>query len=222
MYRFSSRIIPLVIVGLVATAQPALAGPPLLCHPFDIGTAASLPWDGTANNWSKQQADYNLQNLTRDTEALLAPSTPVIVRMETLRRAALYASHDQRIATQLLSALTQRANDAERTGASPAATAMALFDAGYLVETFKQIGQLGQSPEFRTRAKTTASVVANAEGYALVSRSISLRPDDAGLQFAAAVINADRDRAAYQQHATKARRGATQDALVARNLKHIS
>jgi hypothetical protein len=24
-------------------AQPALAGPPLLCFPFEIGTAASLP-----------------------------------------------------------------------------------------------------------------------------------------------------------------------------------
>jgi hypothetical protein len=221
MFRFSSRIAPLLIIALVATARPALAGPPLLCHPFDIGSAESLPWDGSANQWWKERPDYNRQNLIKDTEALLTPSTPVIVRMETLRRAALYASHDQQVATQLLAALTRRAKDAERAG-SPTAAAMALFDAGYLAETFKQIGHLGQSPEFRTRAQAMATVAANAEGYALVSRSLSLRPDDPGLQFAAAVINADRDRAAYQQHAAKARRGAAQDALVARNLKHIS
>ena len=220
MFRFSSRIVPIVIVALVATVRPALAGPPLLCHPFDIAGAPSLPWDGTANNWSKEASDYNRQNLIRDTRALLTPSTPVIVRMETLRRAALYASHDERMATQLLAALTERAKAAERAGASDAA--MALFDAGYLVETFKQIGQLGQSPEFRTRAKAMAAVAASAEGYALVRQSISLRPDDPGLQFAAALINADRDRAAYQQHASKARKGAAQDALVAKNLHHIS
>ena len=26
-------------------AAPAIAGPPLVCHPYDIGNAASLPWD---------------------------------------------------------------------------------------------------------------------------------------------------------------------------------
>ena len=57
-------------------------------------TRGRLPWDGT-NAWWQGRADYNLQNLVADTEALLTPSTPVIVRMETLRRAALYASLDE-------------------------------------------------------------------------------------------------------------------------------
>ena len=78
---------------VLAVATPALAGPPLLCHPFDIGAAKSLPWDG-AQGWSKGSADYPLGRLVTDTEAILQPATPVLVRMETLRRAAIYASRD--------------------------------------------------------------------------------------------------------------------------------
>jgi len=33
-----------------AVAAPAVAGPPPLCHPFDIGSAPSPPWNG-ADNW---------------------------------------------------------------------------------------------------------------------------------------------------------------------------
>ena len=76
---------------VLAVAAPALAGPPLLCHPFDIGTAQSLPWDGT-KGWFQGRADYRLEQLVPDTEAILQPGTPVLVRMETLRRAAIYAS----------------------------------------------------------------------------------------------------------------------------------
>jgi hypothetical protein len=224
MFRFSSRRIPSILiaslfgVALLATARPALAGPPLLCHPFDIGSARSLPWDGT--QWWQGRADYALQSLVADTEALLTPATPVIVRMETLRRAALYASQDTQVATQLLAALTRRTKDAAATGAN--GRSMALFDAGYLAETFRQIGHLGQMAQFRTRAQAMAAVAAGAEGHALVSRSIALRPEDPSLQFAAALISADRDRGAYQQHAAKARQGAAQDALLARNLHQIS
>jgi hypothetical protein len=38
------------VLAAIITATPAFAGPPLLCHPFEIGTARSLPWDGT---WSQ-------------------------------------------------------------------------------------------------------------------------------------------------------------------------
>src|SRR5687768_4015206 len=85
------------VVVLLAGVRPAFAGPPLLCHPFDIGSAASLPWSG-ASSWFDGKADYRLSNLVADTEALLGPSTTVIVRMEMLRRAAIYASRDPRIA----------------------------------------------------------------------------------------------------------------------------
>jgi len=64
------------------------AGPPLLCHPFDIGNAKSLPWTGTGWNLSGNE-NYNTKNLAHDTMALLDANTPIIVRMETLRRATL-------------------------------------------------------------------------------------------------------------------------------------
>ena len=41
---------------LIASAVPALAGPPLICHPFDIGTAASLPFGSTSEGWRGWQA----------------------------------------------------------------------------------------------------------------------------------------------------------------------
>src|SRR6185503_4586596 len=107
---FSSRkAAVLSLVAVLGSAVPALAGPPLLCHPFEIGTARSLPWDGTSS-WWEGKPDYNLQNLVADTEAILTPSTPVIVRMETLRRAALYASLDSKVAANLLTSLTSRAS----------------------------------------------------------------------------------------------------------------
>jgi hypothetical protein len=64
-------------------------GPPLLCHPFDINNARSLPWSGS--EWRGVDKNYNINRLVDDTLGLLAPETPVMVRMETLRRATVYA-----------------------------------------------------------------------------------------------------------------------------------
>ena len=216
MLRFR-HVIPLAAVVLTVTASTALAGPPLLCHPFDIGSARSLPWDGT-NAWWQGRTDYNLQNLVADTEAILTPSTPVIVRMETLRRAALYASLDGKVAAALLSSVTARAN----AGAQSAAGASALFDAGYLIETYKQIAMLRGERQFADRARTIAGVVGSTDGTAMINRAITQRPDDASMRFAAALVAATADRTAYRDHADKARKGAAQDALLARNIDKLS
>ena len=72
-------------------SSAALAGPPLLCHPFDTAGAASLPWGG---GWNRIDTRYDTARLSADTLRLLATDTPVIARMETLRRAAIYASAD--------------------------------------------------------------------------------------------------------------------------------
>jgi hypothetical protein len=210
----SRRAVLFAFVAVLGTAAPALAGPPLLCHPFDIGSARSLPWDGT-NAWWQGRSDYNLQNLVADTEAALTPTTPVIVRMETLRRAALYASLDDKVATRLLSSLNTRAQAA-------GAPANAVFDAGYLTETFKQIAMLRGERQFADRARTIAGVIGNADGTAMINRAITERPDDAALRFAAALVAATADRTAYRDHADKARKGATQDTLLARNIDKLS
>jgi hypothetical protein len=208
----SRRAAALTLAAVLGAAVPALAGPPLLCHPFDIGTARSLPWDGTSSWWQGKH-DYNLQNLVADTGALLTPSTPVIVRMETLRRAALYASLDSKVAANLLASITSRASASSMT---------ALFDAGYLTETYKQIAMLRGEGAFATRAGTIAGVLGNADGLAMLNKAITLRPDDASLQFAAAVVAATADRTAYRAHADKARKGVAQDALLAKNIQKLS
>jgi hypothetical protein len=205
-----------IALAAFAIATPVFAGPPLLCHPFDIGTARSLPWDGQAG-WSHGKSDYKLDNLISETEALLTPSTPVVVRMETLRRAALYASHNAQIAKELLGRLSARAEASEAAGHSDG---LALLDAAYVAEAFREIASLGGS-EFAGRAPGLREAIGNADGYALISRSISARPSDPAIQFAAALIAADKDRGRYLDHAAKARAGAARDLLLARNLSHV-
>jgi hypothetical protein len=206
-----------LLVG-VSIARPALAGPPLLCHPFDIGAARSLPWDGT-NSWFHGRADYNVANLVADTEALLTPSTPIIVRMETLRRAAIYASGDRRVAEQLMTRLTNRAGASDTSGRPDA---LALLDAAYVIEAFRQISYLGDSAEFRGRASMVRALIGDADGYSLIGKSLALRPNDPALEFAAALIASDRHRNAYSEHARKAKAGASQDTLLARNIRQVS
>ena len=83
----------------IGLAPPLAAGPRTkLIYPFEIGSARSLPWGG---EWSRGRADYSLAALVRDTEALLTPATPMVVRLETLRRAVIYASSDPLIGINL-------------------------------------------------------------------------------------------------------------------------
>lgn len=199
-----------------AIATPVFAGPPLLCHPFEIGTARSLPWDGQAG-WSHGKADYKIENLVSETEALLTPSTPVLVRMETLRRASLYAGRNPQVAKDLLGRLTARA-EASEAGGHP--DALAFLDAAYVAEAFREMASLGGS-EFAGRAAGLRAAIGRVDGYALISRSISARPDDPAIQFAAALIAADKDRGRYTDHVAKARAGAASDTLLARNLKLV-
>lgn len=205
-----------VVIGVAAIATPALAGPPLLCHPYDIGSAGSLPWNDAAG-WTGTLADYKLDNLVADTEALLTPSTPVVVRMETLRRAAIYASTDATVAKQLMSRLNARVDAAEAAGHPDA---LALLDAAYVTGAFHQMSML--SGEFTSRAPGLLAAIGNAEAYGLITRSVAARPSDAGIQFAAALIATDtNNRGHYLDHASKARAGAPGDALLTKNLNHV-
>jgi hypothetical protein len=187
------------------TAAPAFAGPPLVCAPYDIGTARSLPWEAQGNAWKGMRADYPLSQLAGDTLALLTPTTPVIVRMETLRRGALYATRDPQAARALLAALIDRA---KKNGAD----ALATFDAGYLVETYKQLAPI--APE-------TAELAAGIDGYAMVTRARAARGHDPAMEFAAAIVTMDGHRAAWAEHVRVARAGARTDQLLARNIGQL-
>ncbi|MBI3492372.1 MAG: hypothetical protein HY047_11415 [Acidobacteria bacterium] len=126
------RVYPLLIAAaaLLVLARPALAGPPLLCFPFEIGAAKSLPMaPEVAKNWHATDPKYDVSHLVSDTLALLVPSTPVMVRMETLRRATVYASTNPKVADALTTALKER-DDARRP--------LAAFDYGYFVEASRE------------------------------------------------------------------------------------
>ena len=210
------RILGLTMIALAASASVAMAGPPLLCHPFDIGTAQSLPWDGD-DNWRGRAGAANLQTLVTDTQALLAPATPVIVRMETLRRAAIYASREPEVAKQLLDALKARRSSA-------GADAMATFDEGYYVETLRQLADLGARGDREMRPHTPAlnAMLAGSDGYALIQKSLAARPGDPAIEFAAALISSHGNMRAAAAHARNAKAGIAQDKLLARNLGHLS
>src|SRR5258707_15868712 len=104
--------------ALLVIAAPALAGPPLICHAIDIGAEQSLPWTSTGWNLSGQEK-YDVSRLVADTLALLTPSTPVLLRMETLRRATLYGQQRTAVAKELLLRLEARTR--ENPKAEPAA-----------------------------------------------------------------------------------------------------
>ena len=216
-HRFA-RVAALALIALVFSARFALAGPPLICHPFNIGTAQSLAWSASGNNWRGDVAGYDVSHLADETTALLTPTTPIIVRMETLRRAAVYALRDEKVADQVLTRLVDRTHKSE---SGTKADALAWFDAGYFAETLKQASPIARdrNPEL---AKAIAAMAGKVDGYAMVQKSLTLRGSEPSIEFAAAIITLDRDRADHAAHAAKAREGAKQDALLAQNVDMLT
>jgi hypothetical protein len=216
------------VLMAMTIAGPAFAGPPLLCHPFDIGAAQSLPWSGKSS-WFDTKRDYDVRKLADDTVGLLTPATPIIARMETLRRAAIYASNDALAAKQLFLIVSDRARAAERAGKPDA---LATFDAGYLAATLQELAKLSDFMDshasrdltsLRIKGQALTALVTGVDGYALVKKSLDARGADPSIEFAAALISASRaQHTTYKQHAEKARGGAQQDALLARNIGQVS
>lgn len=223
MLRSISLTLP-SILSLMVFHQPALAGPPLICHPFDIGNARSLPWSGS--EWRAVKKDYDINRLVEDTLGLLTPETPVLVRMETMRRATVYglwsmvdrkvgySVKDAAVASELLSRLKARVPD-PGAKSDKKTSAIALFDYGYLVESYKQAGDGSQGVKLES----------GTDGYALIVKAIALRGGDPEMELAAAIATADLPRGshtalrgAHVAHLQKAAAGAQEGSLLARNL----
>jgi hypothetical protein len=151
--------------------------------------------------------NYDSSSLAQDTLAILDSGAPVIVRMETLRRATLYSRKDPRSAKELLTKLYQRATASESTGRP---NALAWFDVGYLAESYHQWFYKDPDP------------AVGLDGYSMVVKAIALSGGkDPAMEFAAAMIALEgshqSDRPA---HAAKAIAGAKGNALLARNLSN--
>jgi len=200
--RFVRYVLSSIATFFVLTSA-AVAGPPLICHPFDIGNAKSLPW--ISHDWNLTGAEnYDTHDLSGDTLAILNSSQVPLIHMETLRRATLYARKDPVAAKQLLLQLFARAKSAE---ASSSPDAFALFDAAYLTEAYKQwLGEKSENP-------------ANGlDALPWLKHATQLRRNDPEMAFAAALITLRGPEADHREFAQLATAGAKNDALLKRNL----
>ncbi|MHC4416491.1 MAG: hypothetical protein ACYS0G_14560 [Planctomycetota bacterium] len=193
-----------VLTGLVSVCSTAHAGPPLICHPVEIGDATSLPWGSDAFD---QKRDYDLSQLLDDTVEILDNEQGVLVHMETLRRAALYARRDLDLATRMLAALMARALDAEANGEPDG---LAWLDAGYLAQCYHQLELKIGIPDSESHGVV---------GYGWVRRALMLRRNDAEMEFAAAMVTVFARIPEHDQHVARVRALAAEDSLVARNLR---
>ena len=209
----------LIVLGLTLTLfRPALAGPVLICKTYEIGGAKSLPWGG--NDWRSVKPDYDINRLVEDTMALLTPDTPVLVRMETLRRAVIYAAwarvdrevnytrRNDNAAPTLVSLLVGNSKESTLRTANKKPDPLRMFDAGFFIESWKQayVDGSGQKP--------TAF-----DGYPMIKQAIAFRGNDPEMEFAAALITSIRsDKAAHRAHLQKAIAGAPEGSLLARNI----
>ncbi len=200
-----SMVIPRFLFAVVGVlfgfATNALAGPPLICHAIEIGQAKSLPpidWNSSGTG------GYDVKNLSWDTLAILDSNPSVLVHMETLRRATIYARHDPTAGKELLLKLRTRADRAEIAGHADALT---WFDAGYLAEAYQQ-----------WPGKHEPNPATGLDGYAWIRRAIQLRGEDPEMEFAAALVTLNGPESAYREHVQKAIAGAKEDSLLSQNL----
>ncbi|MBO0720138.1 MAG: hypothetical protein J2P41_04910 [Blastocatellia bacterium] len=215
-----------LLLGLLQLT--AIAGPPLICHTIEIGDARSLPW-GASADWRAVKPDYDLNRLVEDTLALLTPETPVLARMETLRRATIYAqwakrdreimlkSRNDKAADELLARLMARVR--ESAGNTPAFT-LALFDAGYLTSCYQQAGYQSNGGDGAGRGYDMVRKAMG--GYAMVRKAAAHQGGSAEMEFAAALITSSPLQATHRAHLQRAIDGAKDNSLLARNLiKHF-
>jgi hypothetical protein len=197
-HRFS-RLALAIIALVLGFSNAAFAGPTLICHAIEIGPAKTLPWVDL--NYRKGSGSYDLDNLTRDTLAILDSNAPILVQMETLRRATIYARQDKQVAKQLLVQLHVRA---ERSDAKPDA----LFDFGYLAEAYKQwmVGNGESNPAH------------GVDGYGWAKRAIAQKGSDPQMEFGAAMITLAGPESEHKHHVEQAMAGAKADPLLAQNL----
>ena len=167
---FSRPLAAALTAAVLGIATPALAGPPFICHAFELSGNASLPWGtDTKAGWNNPDPAYDVQKLTADVTKLLTPALPVSARMETLRRATIYASRDKKVAEGLLSALETRASGNPHD-------ANALFDAGFLTEAYRQASRVYEWDMLAGREKDlwTMRTAPSKDGVRLLDQAVAL------------------------------------------------
>jgi hypothetical protein len=187
----------IVSLALFTTFARSWAGPPLICHSIKVDEGQSLPWGKDAFTKS---SSYSTSNLVNDTLELLGSDKPVLVRMETLRRASLYIDRKQSLANELLGKLMARALDAEAAGKPDA---LAWFDAGYLAQCFHQTGTGTSFGPGSTKGVGASAI----EGYSWVAKAIAIDGSKPQMEIAAALMTADSRVPEHEKHLKRALEG---------------
>lgn len=199
-------------IALLTFASAADAGPPLICHPIDAGDAELLPW-GEVAGWHSPDPGYDVASVVDDTLRLLTPAAPLLARMENLRRATIYAAEEPQLATELLAALLERAKGGPED-------ALAWFDAGYLIETYRQAGiaHVGLGPLLvGVDAPSTPYAELNAlDGYQMLG--LLLERDVASAEIELARARMALDNATARGHWQRAAALTPRGTLLAENL----
>lgn len=185
-----------LVLTLMLFAASAHAGPPAVCWPVEIGDAACIEW----NDWGNK-AEVDRSDVLRAALRRLDAKTPVIVRMETIRRVTITVHDDRALRSRLLLALQSRVLDAEAEGR---AAPLAWFDAGYAVGCLRQLGSSNRR-----------------SGYAWVRKAIRLSGGNPDMEYACAVLTlmgSSEGHENFESHLDRAKDGAKKGTLLARNL----
>ena len=196
------------VAAVLVIASPALAGPPLICHPFETGGGTLIAW-GTGSGWNTPDRAYDIRKLVADTSAVLAVDSPILTRMENMRRATIYAMRDPQIAQALLKSVTSRA-------LSTTTDSRAWFDAGYLIESYRQAVAIREkgNPELRAWAEVDETI--KVDGYNWVKKAMAMAAaPSAEMEFAASLMT---QGSLASAHRAKAIAAAPKNSLIARNI----
>ena len=209
MTTFTRSLTALAVV--LTFAAPALAGPPLICFPFQTDGGKLIAW-GTGSGWNTPDRSYDIKKLVADTNAVLTADSPILTRMENLRRATIYAQRDPQIADALLKSVMTRA-------LATTSDARAWFDAGYLIESFKQAVAIRDkgNPDLREWASVDETI--RVDGYNWVKKAMSMTASSAEMEFAASLMT---HGALSAEHRAKAVATAPKNSPLAKNIASLT
>jgi hypothetical protein len=201
----------LALTAVICCATPALAGPPLICFPFEVESGKLIAW-GTGPGWNTPDRAYDIKNVIADTTATLAADAPVLTRMENMRRATIYAMRDPQIAHELLKAVMNRA-------LATTVDSRAWFDAGYLIESYKQAVHLRDTRKPELRAWAVVDETIRVDGYNWVKKAMAMTAPSAEMEFAASLMT---QGAVASSHRARAIAAAPKGSIVARNIAAVA
>ena len=209
------------VAAVVFFATPALAGPPLICHPFTTASGPLIAW-GTGPGWNTPDRSYDVRRLVADTTAVLTADAPILTRMENMRRATIYAMRDPVVAHELLKKVMARALATSNDGS-------AWFDAGYLIESYKQAVHMREDRKPELRAWAAVDETIRVDGYNWVKKAMSMSAPSAHrslgeggsaeMEFAASLMTQGKVASA---HRAKALAAAPKGSHLAKNLASSS